>query len=99
MLLPFMKIFNDATRKVSGSCYVTSNSYVHQIFGIGGVINGYTKHNDNSISSMAPSKKKLVLGDVINLNQLQFAVVVLDPRQKRQYVEQVAEEKFVYECH
>lgn len=52
-LLPFMKIFFDATSRFSGSKYVTSNAYIHDIFGIGNVIDGFTGHPDNSIRDMA----------------------------------------------
>ncbi|KAK9741211.1 hypothetical protein RND81_03G089200 [Saponaria officinalis] len=37
-LLPFLKVFYDATLKMSGSLYVTSNSYVEVIFGVGEVL-------------------------------------------------------------
>jgi hypothetical protein len=57
-LLPFLKIFYEATLRFSGSRYVTSNTYLLEIFGIGIVINGLTKHPDNSISSMASNMKK-----------------------------------------
>jgi hypothetical protein len=71
---------------------------VHEIFGIGTVIDEFTKHNDTSISSMALSMKekyRKYWGDVIKLNQFLFIVVVLDPRRKWEYIEWVVREKFV----
>ncbi|KAJ0814661.1 putative ribonuclease H-like superfamily, hAT-like transposase, RNase-H [Helianthus annuus] len=71
-LLPFLKIFYEATLRFSGSRYVTSNAYVHEIFGIGTVTNSYTMHDDISISSMALNMKQKYMkywGDVLRLNQ------------------------------
>ncbi|CAI9292065.1 unnamed protein product [Lactuca saligna] len=96
-LLPFLKIFYDATKRFSGSRYVTSNAYIHDIFGIGNVIDGVTKHVDESIKSMALKmqiKYKKYWGDVEKLNQFLFIGVVLDPRRKWQYIVWVMEENF-----
>ncbi|KAL4590877.1 hypothetical protein LXL04_003822 [Taraxacum kok-saghyz] len=71
-LLPFLKIFLDATKRFSGSRYVTSNAYVQEIFGIGKVIDGSTVHADKSIKNMAlkmQTKYKKYWGDVAKLNQ------------------------------
>ncbi|XP_076946847.1 zinc finger BED domain-containing protein RICESLEEPER 1-like, partial [Bidens hawaiensis] len=57
-LLPFLKIFYEATLRFSGSRYVTSNAYVHEIFGVGTVIDGFTTNQDSSIYSMAFSMKQ-----------------------------------------
>ncbi|KAJ0915548.1 putative transcription factor/ chromatin remodeling BED-type(Zn) family [Helianthus annuus] len=97
-LLPFLKIFYEATLRFSGSRYVTSNAYVHEIFGIGTVIDNYTMHEDNSINSMALNMKQKYMkywGNVLKLNQFLFIAVVLDPRRKWQYIEWLVKEKFV----
>ncbi|CAH1430957.1 unnamed protein product [Lactuca virosa] len=96
-LLPFLKIFFDATSRFSGSKYVTSNAYVHEIFGIGNVIDGFTMHPDKSIMEMAKKMKlkyKKYWGDVTKLNQFMFIGVVLDPRHKWKYIQWVVKENF-----
>ncbi|KAL4592656.1 hypothetical protein LXL04_005659 [Taraxacum kok-saghyz] len=96
-LLPFLKIFLDATKRFSGSRYVTSNAYVHDIFGIGKVIEGFTMHADKSIKNMAlkmQTKYKKYWGDVAKLNQFMFLGVVLDPRRKWQYIVWVVQKYF-----
>lgn len=40
-LLSFLRIFDDTTLKLSGSLYVTGNSYVPQIYGVGYLISSY----------------------------------------------------------
>nr|KAJ0207004.1 hypothetical protein LSAT_V11C500266680 [Lactuca sativa] len=96
-LLPFLKIFFDATNRFSGSRYVTSNSYVQEIFGIGHVIDGFTKHTDMSVKTMAQKmqkKYKKYWGDADKLNQFLFIAGVLDPRRKWKYIEWVVAENF-----
>ena len=96
-LLPFLKIFFDATKRFSGSRYVTSNAYVHEIFGIGNVIDGFAMHVDRSIKSMIlkmQAKYKKYWGDIAKLNQFLFIGVVLDPRRKWQYIAWLVEENF-----
>ncbi|XP_076937151.1 zinc finger BED domain-containing protein RICESLEEPER 2-like [Bidens hawaiensis] len=97
-LLPFLKIFYEATLRFSGSRYVTSNAYVHEIFGVGTVIDGFTTNQDSSIRSMAFSMKQKYIkywGNVLKLNQFLFIAVVLDPRRKWQYIKWLVEENFV----
>ncbi|XP_074267907.1 zinc finger BED domain-containing protein RICESLEEPER 2-like [Silene latifolia] len=88
--LPFLKIFYDATLKLSGSRYVTSNYYVEIIFGVGEVISQHLSHKDEGVRNMA-SKMKLKYdkywGKIENLNLLLFVSLILDPRYKMTYVE------------
>ena len=96
-LLSFLKIFYDATLRLSGSRYVTSNDYIHEIFGIGSVISGFTRHPDHSICSMASKmlkKYKKYWGSVKKLNQFLFVALILDPRRKWQYIEWIVRENF-----
>ena len=83
-------MFYDATLKLSGSRYMTSNSYVPEIYGIGWTISSFLTHEDESIRSMA-EKMKLKCdkywSNVNNINVLLFIVVVFDPRYKMKYVE------------
>jgi len=45
--LPFLKIFYNATLKLSGSRYVTGDSYVPEIYGIGWTISSFLTHEDD----------------------------------------------------
>ncbi|XP_073223512.1 zinc finger BED domain-containing protein RICESLEEPER 2-like [Cicer arietinum] len=56
-VLPFLRIFYDATMRISGSSYVTSNIYMKEIFAIGRKIQLLSEHNDASIKSMGISMK------------------------------------------
>ncbi|KAM0056897.1 putative HAT dimerization domain, ribonuclease H-like superfamily, hAT-like transposase, RNase-H [Helianthus debilis subsp. tardiflorus] len=99
-LLPFLKIFYEATLRFSGSRYVTSNSYVYEILGIGTVIDGFSMSSDDSISSMALNMKRKYQkywGDVTKLNHFLFIAVVLDPRRKWKYIKWVVSAKYVDE--
>ncbi|KAL4554031.1 hypothetical protein LXL04_039857 [Taraxacum kok-saghyz] len=90
-LLPFLKIFLDATKRFSGSRYVTSNAYVHEIFGIGKVIDGFTMHVDKSIKNMTLKMQTKYKNEP---NQFMFLGVVLDPRRKWQYIVWVVQKIF-----
>ncbi|XP_050875203.1 zinc finger BED domain-containing protein RICESLEEPER 1 [Lathyrus oleraceus] len=35
LILPFLQIFHEATERISGSSYVTSNTYMLEVFGVG----------------------------------------------------------------
>lgn len=97
-LVPFLKVFYEATLRFSGSRYVTSNAYVHEVFGIGTVIDGYCNDNDLSLGSMELSMKRKYQkywGDVARLNHFLFIAVVLDPRRKWQYMEFLVKAKYV----
>lgn len=96
-LLPFLKIFYDATLRFSGSRYVTCNAYMHEILGIGNVIEAFTMHADESIQNVAlkmHSKYKKYWGKLEKLNQFLFIAVVLDPRRKWEYIEWVVNDNF-----
>lgn len=55
--LPFLKVFYDATLKLSGSLYVTSNYYIDAIFGVGYVLSQQLNHEDASVKQMATQMK------------------------------------------
>jgi len=80
-LLPFLRIFYDTTLKLSGSLYVTGNSYVPQIYGVGYLISGYCNNVDESIRNMAyqmKAKYDKYWANVDNINVLLFIALVLD---------------------
>ena len=83
--LPFLKIFYDATLKLSGSHYVTGSSYVPEIYGIGWTISSFLTHQDEGITNMAEKmklKRDKYWSNVNNINVLLFFVVALNPRYK-----------------
>ncbi|XP_074279075.1 zinc finger BED domain-containing protein RICESLEEPER 2-like [Silene latifolia] len=88
--LPFLKIFYDATLKMSGSRYVTSNSFVDVIFGVGQVISEHFLHENEGIKTMAAKMKvkyDKYWGKIENLNLFLFVSLILDPRCKFGYVD------------
>lgn len=73
--LSFLKIFYDATLKLSGSHYVTCNAYVNEIFGVGLVISEQCHNEDVSLRQMASQMKAKYdkyWGNIDNLNLLLF---------------------------
>ncbi|KAE8671627.1 hypothetical protein F3Y22_tig00111941pilonHSYRG00008 [Hibiscus syriacus] len=96
-LLPFLRAFYDATLKLSGSSYVTSNYYVHVVFGIGMRINDKINDPNSSIKLMASNMREKYhkyWGNVKNLNPLLFISMILDPRHKMDYVIFVIDEVY-----
>jgi len=69
---------------------VTGNFYVPQICGVGDLISGYCKNEDENIRNMAyqmKAKYDKYWANVHNINILLFIALVLDPRYKLDYVE------------
>ncbi|XP_039033871.1 zinc finger BED domain-containing protein RICESLEEPER 1-like [Hibiscus syriacus] len=96
-LLPFLRAFYDATLKLSGSSYVTSNYYFHVVFGIGMRINDKLNDSNSSIKLMASNMREKYhkyWGNVKNLNPFLFISMILDPRHKMDYVIFVIEEVY-----
>ncbi|XP_028123576.1 zinc finger BED domain-containing protein RICESLEEPER 2-like [Camellia sinensis] len=85
VFLKFLRMFYNATKRFSGSLFVTSNTFYTEIFVIENMIGQLIKDNDPILSSMAKKMKEKFdkyweNGDKINL--LLYVVVVLDPRKK-----------------
>ncbi|KAL4288092.1 hypothetical protein AHAS_Ahas19G0251600 [Arachis hypogaea] len=82
-------MFYDATLRIFGSSYVTSNLYMKEVFAFGRKIQQYRNDDDLSISLMA-SKMKAKYNQYWKnektINML-LIVVVLDPCHKLDYVE------------
>ncbi|KAK8511881.1 hypothetical protein V6N12_000917 [Hibiscus sabdariffa] len=60
--LPFLSVFYDATLRLSGSSYVTCNSYAHEIYGTRLMISNNINDDDDGVRKMAVqmmSKHKL----------------------------------------
>lgn len=88
--LPFLEIFYEATLKLSGSRYVTGNTFVEEIYDIGYTISNYISNPNDDIKSMAQQMKlkfDKYWSNVNNINVLMFIALVLDPRNKLNYTE------------
>uniref|UniRef100_A0A803MGQ2 BED-type domain-containing protein n=1 Tax=Chenopodium quinoa TaxID=63459 RepID=A0A803MGQ2_CHEQI len=104
--LPLLKIFYDATLRVSGSLYITSNVYLQEIVGISVLIKKKMLSNDAGVSLMASGMKKKhdkYWENVDNVNLLLYIAVILDPRRKMGYTkwainQQYDSEKAKYLC-
>ena len=88
-LLPFLKGFYTARLRISGSLYVTSNSYFDEVFGIRAMIKKKMIDEDESLRKMADRMMKKFdkyWSNISNLNMFLFIAPVLDPRHKKGYV-------------
>uniref|UniRef100_A0A803MVU4 BED-type domain-containing protein n=1 Tax=Chenopodium quinoa TaxID=63459 RepID=A0A803MVU4_CHEQI len=88
-LLPFLKIFYDATLRLSGSLYVTSNVYLQELVTIGKMIKRKCESSDLGERLMAHGMKRKhdkYWENVNTINLMLYVAVVLDPRRKMQYV-------------
>ncbi|XP_031268671.1 zinc finger BED domain-containing protein RICESLEEPER 1-like [Pistacia vera] len=96
-LLPFLKIFYDATVCVFDSFYVTGNEYMREIYDIGMKISEWSHSHDLNLSSTAVRMKgkfDKYWSNVDNINIMLFIAVVLDPRDKLEYVDWVIGESY-----
>jgi uncharacterized protein DUF4413 len=76
--------------RVSGSLYVTSNLFFHELVNISALLKELLDSDDMSMSLMASVMKEKYdkyWGDPEKINLLIFVAVVLDPRYKLEYVE------------
>lgn len=88
-LSPILEYFYDATVNISGSKYVTGNTYMKEIFGVGWMIMKMDTMGDEYKKAMA-DKMKLKFykywGNFDNTNMLIYVAAVLDPRYKLRWV-------------
>jgi len=88
-ILPFLELFYNVIVRISGSCYVTSNMYMFEVFGIGKNIKEMCNHPDTRIKSAAEGMKMKYdkyWGDPNSLNMLLLIALVLDPRHKLKFI-------------
>ncbi|XP_028068326.1 zinc finger BED domain-containing protein RICESLEEPER 1-like [Camellia sinensis] len=83
-------MFYNATKRFSGSLFVTSNTFYTEIFVIENMIGQLIKDNDPILSSMAKKMKEKfdkywANGEKINL--LLYVAIVLNPRRKMTYLQ------------
>ncbi|KAK9286316.1 hypothetical protein L1049_014706 [Liquidambar formosana] len=89
VLAKFLETFYDASVRMSGSLYVTSNSYFHEVCAIENTIADWSKSLDPCLSSMAVKMKDKFdryWGNIDKINMMLLVAVVLDPRYKMRYV-------------
>eukprot|EP00258_Populus_trichocarpa_P022730 XP_024438749.1 zinc finger BED domain-containing protein RICESLEEPER 2-like [Populus trichocarpa] len=85
----FLKLFYTVTLKFSGSLYVTSNSFFHELISMHTSISQLCRSEDVYVSKMAKNMManyKKYWGDQDTQNFLLYVAVVLDPRFKLKYV-------------
>lgn len=100
-MVTFLRIFYDATLRLSDSLYVTKNMYLQEILGIGVMIsNKGDRASDPRLRKVALSMKKKqekYLGNINNINLMLFIVVLLDPRRKWEYVNWVIHKSYEWD--
>ncbi|XP_019082736.1 PREDICTED: zinc finger BED domain-containing protein RICESLEEPER 2-like [Camelina sativa] len=88
-LSPILQYFYDATVNISGSKYVTGNTYMKEIFGVGWMIMKMDTMGDEYKKAMA-EKMKLKFykywGNFDNTNMMIYVAAVLDPQYKMRWV-------------
>ncbi|KAL1223810.1 Zinc finger BED domain-containing protein RICESLEEPER 2 [Cardamine amara subsp. amara] len=93
-LSEILQYFYDATVNISGSKYVTGNTYMKEIFGVGWMIVKMDTLEDTHKKAMA-EKMKLKFykywGNFDNTNIMIYVVAVLDPRYKIRWVKWMIE--------
>ncbi|XP_012568376.1 zinc finger BED domain-containing protein RICESLEEPER 2-like [Cicer arietinum] len=95
-IMPFLKMFYDATLRISGSSYVASNMYMLEVFGIGEKILKMCNSKDMCLKVMADrmkTKYDKYWGKFENLNMLLISSI-LDPRNKLKFVNWLITQNF-----
>ncbi|KAL4324581.1 hypothetical protein GQ457_11G021390 [Hibiscus cannabinus] len=91
------KIFYETTLSFSGSRYVTSNTFMEEIYDIGYTINRSVDDINDGVKSMARQMKMKFdkyWKNVNNVNVLIFIALLLDPRHKLRYVEWIVRRSY-----
>ena len=85
----FLKLFYNATKKFSGSLYVTANTFFDEMFVIQENISHLSKSQNHLLKNMAikmESKFDKYWGKGDKMNHLLYVAVVLDPRKKLRFL-------------
>ncbi|XP_022899313.1 zinc finger BED domain-containing protein RICESLEEPER 2-like [Olea europaea var. sylvestris] len=93
----FLKTFYDMTLKISGSLYVTSNTFFQEMCEIHAELNKLAKEPNSMIGSMTVSMRRKYgkyWGYLEKFNQLLFIATILDPRCKLELLK-----VGLYECY
>ncbi|KAL5577836.1 hypothetical protein UlMin_019535 [Ulmus minor] len=89
IFVKFLKTFYELTLKFSGSLYVTSNLFFHEILDIQGDLRQLANEPGTLLGKMAASmqaKYDKYWGKIEKMNMLMFVATVLDPRFKLDYL-------------
>ncbi|XP_042005952.1 zinc finger BED domain-containing protein RICESLEEPER 2-like [Salvia splendens] len=92
LMLNFLRIFYEATNRISGSLYVTSNLFLHEIYKVHALLKAFIEDDDFELSIMAKKMKEKFdkyWGNPRKMNKLIFMAVVVDPRYKLKLVKLV----------
>lgn len=90
MFIKFLKMFYQVTLKFSGTLYVTSNVFFHEVVEIHTTLSSLSLRQESMLSSMARrmlAKFEKYWENYKNINFLLYIAVVLDPRYKLRYVQ------------
>ncbi|CAI8610764.1 unnamed protein product [Vicia faba] len=85
LIIPFLKLFYDATVHISGSSYLTSNIYMFEVLGIGKSIVDMCACEDEHLRSSSQKMKKKYdkyWRSHEKLNMMLLIALVFDPRRK-----------------
>nr|KAJ0220731.1 hypothetical protein LSAT_V11C200070700 [Lactuca sativa] len=88
-MIEYLKIFSDVTTKISGTKYVTSNTFFSEFVKMQATITRMCLSTDEKKKNMATSMKTKFdryWEDIDNMNFLLHVAVVLDPRFKLRYI-------------
>ncbi|KAA8523504.1 hypothetical protein F0562_009927 [Nyssa sinensis] len=89
VLIKFVKTFYEVTKRISGSLYVTANSYLGEVFSMQETLDGWSKSSDDCLSVMARLMKEnfdKYWGKFDKINMMLLIAVVLDPQYKLTFV-------------
>ena len=85
----FLQKFYELTVKVSGSSYITSNTFLHDICTVYTTLRNWQINPDLQLSAMANrmrAKFDKYWGNVEKMNMLIYVASILDPRKKLEFV-------------
>ncbi|XP_041999850.1 zinc finger BED domain-containing protein RICESLEEPER 2-like [Salvia splendens] len=92
LMLNFLRIFYEATNRISRSLCVTSNLFLHEIYKVHALLKAFIEGDDFELSIMAKKMKEKFdkyWGNPRKMNKLIFMAVVVDPRYKLKLVKLV----------
>lgn len=87
-LVKLLKCFYDMTVRISGSLYVTANTFFTEIYDLYCLLNGMVEA-DGTVSLMGANMKakfEKYWGDIDKMNLMIFFANILDPRDKLEYM-------------
>ncbi|XP_075656443.1 zinc finger BED domain-containing protein RICESLEEPER 2-like [Castanea sativa] len=89
IFVQFLKLFYIVTLRFSGSLYVTSNAFFHELVSVQSKLLTLSRSEDNMLKHMVASmgrKYDKYWENVKNINFLLYIAVVLDPHHKLRYI-------------